>query len=201
MGIFSSSKSRLSSSSPLPQQTFTFSISRYDHDHDISITIFRSTPTTPETPTFTFSYHYSNPNLIVSRLLGPQRPPMQIAHGDFEYPSKANVMLHNRTIELRPHHISGTGNRFSYPGIGDFKWSGDNIIGSSIYLHDESRGGIVVAKYKPKRVLEVYVQGSEEFVDLVVVTALAAAGSRELDKKVGEGIGTAVGAVAGAASS
>jgi hypothetical protein len=200
MGIFSSSK-RPSSSSRSALQTLTFSLSRYDHNHDIPITIYRSTPQTQDIPTFTFTYHYSQPNLTVSRLISPHQPPMQIAHGTFEYPSKANVVLHNRTIEMRPHYISGTGNRFSYPGMGEFKWSGDNIIGSSIFLHDETRGGMVVAKLKPMRVLEIYVAGAEEFVDMVVVSGLAAAGSRELDKKVSEGIGTAVGAVAGAASS
>lgn len=97
---------------------------------------------------------------------------------------------------MKPNPISGTGNRFEYPAFGRFKWSGDNIVGSSIVLYDEA--GTKLAKYKPMKSLEILVNSNEEFIDMVVVSALAAAGSRKQDKKVGEGIAEGVGAAVSA---
>lgn len=99
-------------------------------------------------------------------------------------------------MKLKPSSMSGTGHHFVYPPIGKFAWKNDSLAGKALALRDEA--GMTLARYKADSGrLEILVPCDDSFLDLVVITALAAGVMDKKNAKVMEVMGEVLGGVAG----
>ncbi|KAH8803621.1 hypothetical protein F5884DRAFT_904119 [Xylogone sp. PMI_703] len=147
----------------------------------------------------------SKPNLTVARI--PQNAasnlmPAIIATStsrSWSLSGSIDISLHGRNIKMKKDPMSTSQTySFSYPPLGNFKWKSDMWLGSSFKLFDAA--GQLLARHKSnsswkgksEQTIELYVIGQDEFIDMVVVTALAVAKRQEKDTEEVEEVVDAV---------
>lgn len=86
----------------------------------------------------------------------------------------AEVSLYGRTFKMKHDQMTGSSSqKFEYPSLGSFKWKPDMMKGG-LRLFDSN--GQLLARWQTSgqnQTLDFFVSGQGEFVDMVVVTALA----------------------------
>jgi hypothetical protein len=144
-------------------------------------------------PVFHLTTQKSKPHLTISRLPppGPWSPaPTPIGTCTVhKFPSsKVDISLHGHEFLLKRDLLKSDNHHFDYPPLGHFKWKPDAWGGSKLELFDNERR--LLARYHKKlslkgqgQQIEVFVQGDERFVEMVVVTALAMRHYIEVENK------------------
>ena len=79
--------------------------------------------------------------------------------------------------------------------MGKFKWKSDSIAANAIALSDG--GGMVLARLQVGERLDILVPCEDLFLDLVVVSGLAAAAMKAKDAKTTKVMGDVAGGLAG----
>ena len=79
--------------------------------------------------------------------------------------------------------------------MGKFKWDSDSIAANAIALSDGS--GMKLARFQVGERLDILVPCEDLFLDLVIVSGLAAAGIKAKDAKNTKIIGELIGGLAG----
>jgi hypothetical protein len=119
----------------------------------------------------------TKPNMTVYRI--SQNGPMMIGTCTTRTSSLsgnvyAEVSLYGRSFKMKHDQLTGSSSqKFEYPSLGSFKWK-PNLKGE-LRLFDGN--GQLLARWQTSgqnQKLDFFVSGQGEFVDMVVVTALAA---------------------------
>lgn len=100
-----------------------------------------------------------------------------------------DVSLHGYEFLLKRDFLKSDNHHFDYPPLGHFKWKPDEWGGSKLELFDSERR--LLARYHKKGLsftgrgqqIEVFVAGDEQFVEMVIVTALAMRHYIEVENK------------------
>lgn len=93
-------------------------------------------------------------------------------------------------MKMKTSSLSGN-STLDFPGLGRVKWIVSQLGGSSLELRDEN--GASMAKYGSvsfmgDKKLEMFVPGDEEFVGLVVLSAMTCAALTKMERKVASGV-------------
>lgn len=164
---------------------------------DKSDTIFVQDTSGVKTPMFTVqSSKHSKPNVEVFRLLanGVQQP---FSTATFSSMS-GSITLSVKGHEVKLKDSMGDGPSFDGPH-GKLKWKYSSM-GGKIILQDEAKNKLARYQYKDVPKLEIFVQGDEFFVDLVVASGVAITVKKGKDASDAKGVATAfkvIGALAG----
>lgn len=131
-------------------------------------------------PIFRVHFQKNEPHLIVSRLPSPGTwstapSPVGTSRLHKSPSSKIDVSVHGHEFLLKRDLLKSDNHHFDFPSLGHFKWKPDGWGGSSLKMYDN--GQRLIAKCKGKTPqsgqIEIFVQGSEQLLDLVAVTGLA----------------------------
>ncbi len=187
---------RRNSSSPtdLSHQTLEFRPA----PNDVNTTVIARTDFNATAfPLFSFTKSKElKPKLLVHRIgVGNGTVPQTIV-GDAIYNSLkscVHLTLHGQPMKMKLRD-SMSGYEFE-SSMGKFKWNSDSIAGNAIALSDGS--GMKLARFRVGERLDILVPCEDLFLDLVVVSALAAAGMKAKDHMNTAMISEVAGALAG----
>ncbi len=160
------------------------------HQLDITIIALAGPPGSPSLPLFNYQKSKkTKPNLLLSRTgtrRGPIVPATPVANGTFGGTLSTSVTInaHGETIKIKTNEFALTDSYEFQNAMGKFKWKGDSIAKNTMALTDGS--GMTLARLTPGERLEVLVPCDDRFLDLVVISGLAAAGIKSKDKKEGD---------------
>jgi hypothetical protein len=139
-------------------------------------------------------------NVILFR--GDPDPKSTVGDAHFHsHSSTTDLMLHGQPMRMKMNQITGTFT-IRHPIMGDLKWKAHDLTGSSLELRDG--GGRKLARLKSGglrksgKKFEILVPCQDSFVELVLLSGMAAkAVKKATDEALAEVLG-AVGDVAGA---
>ena len=165
--------------------------------HDPSSTIIvRTGPQGTAFPLFAFTKSKkTKPHLFLYRIGAGNTTLPQTFIGDATIKSsssKVDMTLQGEPIKLK---MGNSGGYKFMNSMGEFKWDSDSLLSSTIALADGS--GMKLARYKAGARLDVLVSCDDAFLDLVVLSALSAAGIKAKDDKNGEIAGEIISALVG----
>ncbi|RJE20923.1 hypothetical protein PHISCL_06745 [Aspergillus sclerotialis] len=141
--------------------------------------LFGAAPGGQNVPVFKVQIQKDEPHLIICRLPPPgawtANPSTLGTIRLHRSPSsKIDVSLHGHEFMLKRDLLKSDNHHFEFPSLGRFKWKPDPWGGHSLKLYDDAQR--LIAKYKGKSFkksqIELFVQASEQLVDLVTVTGL-----------------------------
>ena len=143
------------------------------------------------TPLYTITTSKTiNPNIRISRVVAISTDLQKNVIGGASLHSLSSTIdlyLHGQSIKMKPSSLSGSYN-FIYPPTGKMKWK-YNLMGTALELFD-SRADQKLARYKLKfsgnggKRLEVLVPCDNFFLDLIVLSGMAAAVKEHENLKV-----------------
>lgn len=144
-------------------------------------------------PLFSIRTSSSKPHRTITRADNPHHVIATISFHSLS--SKIDITLHGQPLQLKKNDMFSSGHSFHHPAAGELKWKEAGFLSTGLVLVDSS--GRELCKYK-KRAFDVFVQVDHAFMDMILVTGLAAAEyKRQSDKAIGEAAGEAGAAVAG----
>lgn len=159
--------------------------------------VARTGPNATAFPLFTFTKSKkSKPNLFVHRIGAGIAAVPQTLVGDATYhtlESSVSLTLHGQLTKMKLRD-SMDGYKFEH-AVGKFKWKSDSIAANAMALSDG--GGMTLARFQVGERLDILVPCEDLFLDLVVVSGLAAAAMKAKDAKNTEIIGEVIGGLAG----
>ena len=143
---------------------------------------------------------FSKPHIQISRVVAANTGLQQTAIGNATFHSLSSAIdlsLHGQYIKMKPGNLSSSIN-FTYPPTGKMKWK-SNFMGTALELFDSA--GQKLARLKLKfsgsggKRLELLVPCADFFLDLIVLSGMAAVAKKHSDAKVASEVSSAVAGV------